>query len=150
MRPLAPSQIGLAEHLTRRHVVTLPPNTPFEQVFDPVFWANVADQRMRIGDQIEVHDAGVRFFAVLYVRAVVQSRPHAGMKGGVHVHLLHFYEFDAPPDVAKVATHQVKFLGPAQGWCVLRLSDGATVAQNLATREDAESHLANLFGKMIA
>src|SRR5262249_8432459 len=35
MRPLAVSQIGLAEHVTRYQVVTLPANTPHEHIIDP-------------------------------------------------------------------------------------------------------------------
>src|SRR6266478_9960159 len=56
MRPLAQGQIQLAEHAVRHHVVTLAANQSFEHILDPDFWANVAQQRFRPCDRIDVHD----------------------------------------------------------------------------------------------
>jgi hypothetical protein len=143
MRPLAPSQIGLAEHVTRHHVVTLPAGTPLEHVVDATFWGNISE-RLRPCDRVDVHDAGGRFFIELIVRQVAQSRPTSGVKGGALMHVLRHVEFDPIESKPRPVDHEVKFLGPAQGWCVVRLSDGKPVAENLADRETAEKHLAGL------
>jgi hypothetical protein len=65
MRPLAPGQIQLAEYATRHHVVTLAGNQSFEHISDPDFWANVAQNRFRPCDRIDVHDAGGRSCVVI-------------------------------------------------------------------------------------
>src|SRR5579872_2908411 len=94
LRPLAATQIQLAEYATRHHVVTLPIGTPFEDCLRPEFWANVSDGRLRVCDKVDVFDARGTFYAELLVRTVAQSRPVQGTRGGARMHVLRYIEFD--------------------------------------------------------
>src|SRR5258708_3098314 len=119
MRPLAPGQIQLAEFAVRHHVVTLAANQSFEHVTDSDFWANVAQNRFRPCDRIDVHDAGGRFFAELYVRQVHEGRAATGAKPSVVVHILRHVEFEPPDSRPRRTFYQVKFLTPAPGCSVI-------------------------------
>jgi hypothetical protein len=123
--------------------VTLPVGTPFEDCLRPEFWANVAD-RLRVCDKVDVFDAKGTFYAELLVRAVAQSRPVQGTKGGVHLHLLRHVELEPPERKVRPAAHTVEFRGPAELWTVVRVADGAVVAHHLESRELAEQHLARM------
>ena len=144
MRPLAPGQIQLAEHAVRHHVVTLAANQSFEHILDPDFWANVAQNRFRPCDRIDVHDASGRFFAELYVRQVHEGRAATGAKPSVVVHLLRYVEFEPLDARPKRTVYEVKFMGPAQGWSIIRVSDGNVMIENLENREIAEKRLATM------
>jgi hypothetical protein len=143
LRPLSPSQIQLAEYATRHHVVTLPVGTPFEDCLKPEFWANTAD-RLRVCDKVDVFDAKGTFYAELLVRAVAQSRPVQGAKGGAQLIVLRHIEFDPVETRVKPIEHTVEFRGPAELWCVVRITDGAVVKSHLETREMAERHVATV------
>ena len=144
MRPLAPGQIQLAEFAVRHHVVTLAANQSFEHITDPDFWANVAQNRFRPCDRIDVHDAGGRFFAELYVRQVHEGRAATGAKPSVVVHLLRYVEFEPLDTRPRRTVYEVKFMGPAQGWSIIRVSDGNVMIENLENREIAEKRLATM------
>jgi hypothetical protein len=135
----------LADHQIRHHVATERADTTVEDLTRPDFWANVCDNgRMRPCDIIHVHPADGSYFAELIVRAVHNSRPVAGVKGGAIVHVLRHIQFDTIDRQARPPSHKIAFGGPAARWVVTRLSDDTIVAQNLASREDAEKHLAGL------
>jgi hypothetical protein len=144
MRPLAPGQIQLAEFAVRHHVVTLAANQSFEHVTDSDFWANVAQNRFRPCDRIDVHDAGGRFFAELYVRQIHEGRAATGAKPSVVVHLLRYVEFEPLDTRPKRTLYEVKFMGPAQGWSIIRVSDGSVMVENLENREIAEKRLSTM------
>src|SRR5258707_4734485 len=144
MRPLAPGQIQLAEFAVRHHVVTLVANQSFEHVTDSDFWANVAQNRFRPCDRIDVHDAGGRFFAELYVRQVHEGRAATGAKPSVVVHLLRHVEFEPLDTRPKRTLYEVKFMGPAQGWSIIRTADGKVMIENLENRETAEKRLSTM------
>jgi hypothetical protein len=144
MRPLAPGQIQLAEFAVRHHVVTLAANQSFEHITDPDFWANVAQNRFRPCDRIDVHDAGGRFFAELYVRQVHEGRAATGAKPSVVVHLLRYVEFEPLDTRPKRTLYEVKFMGPAQGWSIIRTADHHVAVENLENREIAEKRLATM------
>jgi hypothetical protein len=139
MRPLSPSAVGLAEHLTRQHVATVAAGTPIEHITNSEFWSLIAE-RFRPADRIDVHDAGGRFFIELYVRQA--SRPTPGQKGNVLVHVLRHITFDELDSKPRQTVHEVKFLGPAQGWSVVRIADQKVIVENLESREVAEKRLA--------
>ncbi len=143
LRPLAPSQIQLAEYATRHHVVTLPIGTSFEDTLDPAWWANVTD-RLRVCDKVDVFDAKGTFYAEILIRAVVQSRPIHGSKGGARVHVLRFVEFEPLERRARPIEYMVEFRGPAEIWCVIRIGDNAVMKSHLESREMAERHIASM------
>jgi hypothetical protein len=143
MRPLSPSQIQLAEFATRHHVVTLPIGTPFEDVLQTIWWSNVTD-RLRVCDKVDVFDAKGTFYAELLVRAVAQSCPIHGSKGGVRVQILRYIELDSPEKPIKPVEHSIEFRGPAELWRVIRIRDGAVVRSHLDNREIAERHVCAL------
>jgi hypothetical protein len=139
-KPLPVSAIGLAEYTTRRHTVTLPPDTPVERVEQADFWANVAD-RLRPGDSIEVHCPKGSFFAELYVREICHSGGVAKAKSGAIVHVLRHVKFEPIEHAKQAATHEVAFLGPNPGWGVVRIADQAIVIAGLPDKETAQSHM---------
>jgi hypothetical protein len=140
-RPLAVSQIQLAEYATRHHVVTLSLTQEFEDTLNPAFWANVTD-RMRVCDKIDIFDAKGSIYAELLVRAVAQSRPIHGTKGGARVQILRHVELEPLERRVRPVEYKVEFRGPAELWCVVRISDGAVMKSHLDSREMAERHLA--------
>jgi hypothetical protein len=140
LRPLAPSQVGLAEHLTRHHVCTLPAGTPPEHLTDPSFWGLIAE-RLRPCDRVDVHDAGGNFYIELYVRSATPGRPVAGTKGTVVVSILRRVDFDPVEAPSRQAAYESRFSGPAQGWCVIRISDQKIIAENLVSRDAAEARI---------
>jgi hypothetical protein len=143
MRPVSPGNLQLAEFATKHHVVTVPAGVPLEHITDPAWWANVAD-RLRPCDKIDVHDAAGRYYLELIVRHVTAGRVVSGARGGAIVFPLRFIEFE--PLEAKPApiTHEIRFLGPVQGWCIIRIHDQRVVSENLPDREAAEKHLAGM------
>jgi hypothetical protein len=143
LRPLAPSQIQLAEYATRHHVVTLPVGTEFADALRPEFWSNVAD-RLRVCDKVDIFDARGTVYGELLVRSVAQTRPVQGVKGAVQMHLLRHVELDPPDRKLRPPTHVVEYRGPADLWTIIRISDGAVVAHHLESREIAEQHLARM------
>lgn len=143
LRPLSPSQIQLAEYATRHHVVTLPVGTDFNDVLQPGWWANVTE-RLRVCDKVDVFDARGTFYAELLIRAVAQSRPVQGTKGGARVHVLRFVELEPPERRARPVEYAVEFRGPAQLWCAIRIADGTVMKSHLDSREMAERHIATM------
>jgi hypothetical protein len=143
LRPLSPAQIGLAEHMVRHHVVTLPPGSDLQDIFDPAFWAHTAD-RLRVCDRIDVFDARGSFYAEVIVRAVSQTRPMQGIKGGARVFLLRHVDLDPIEPRARPVEHAVEYRGPADLWCVIRSTDGAVVKSHIESRELAERHIASM------
>ena len=140
-RPLAVSQIQVAEYATRHHVVTLTLTQEFEDTLNPSFWANVTD-RMRVCDKIDVFDAKGRIYAELLVRAVAQSRPIHGTKGGARVQVLRHVELEPLERRVRPVEYKVEFRGPAELWCVIRISDDVAMKSHLDSREMAERHIA--------
>jgi hypothetical protein len=120
--------------------VTLPSDIPFERVKDPTLWVNLSD-RLRVGDKISVHSTTQSFFGELYVREAGYGDPTRAKFGAV-VHVLSFHEFDAiEPRKREAPTHEVRFLGPNQGWGIVRLADGKVTVDSLPDRPAAEQKL---------
>jgi hypothetical protein len=139
-RPLPVSQMSLTEFATRHHVVTLPADVPFERVEEPSFWSNVTD-RLRPGDLIDVHSQAGDYFGQLYVREAGFGDPTRAKFGAV-MHVLSFTKFDPiEPRKREAPTHEARFLGPNQGWGVVRLIDAVPVVENLPDRPAAEAKL---------
>jgi hypothetical protein len=148
LRPLPASQIGLAEHLVRHHVVTLPIGTTFGDALLPEFYANVSD-RLRVCDRIDLFDTRGTFYAELLVRFVSQSRPMQGTKGGARVHLLRYVEFDLVEQKARPIELAAEWRGPSQMWCAVRIADNAIIKSHMESRELADRHIASMAVAMI-
>ncbi len=138
-RPAAPSQLALAEHAVHRFVYTVPIGVEADNVLRHDYWQNLCD-RLRPHDTIEVHDAAGRYFMELFVRQVTPRRLMSGAAGGAIVFPLRRIEFEPLDNRPTPPTHGVKFLGPAQGWCVIRFHDQKVVVENLSDRGEAEKH----------
>ncbi len=143
IRPLPPSQIALAEFAIRHHVITLPVGTEFADCLVPAFWANVT-HLLRVCDKIDVYDARGTTYAELLVRAVSQSRPVQGTKGGALMYVLRHVDLDPPERRARPPEYRIEFRGPAETWCVIRIGDGAIMKSHLDSREMAERHIATM------
>jgi hypothetical protein len=143
VRPLSPTQIQLAEFATRHHVLTLAIGQEFDDLFRVDFWAGIA-QRLRVCDTVSVFSARNDLFAELLVRQVSIPDGVRGSKGGATVYVLRHHELEPLDRRPRPVEHVVEFRGPANLWCVVRISDGAVVAHHLDTREAAEQHLARM------
>jgi hypothetical protein len=67
-RPLAESRWSLREHKDPGHWVCLERDTPYEKVFDPSFWANIAVRaRFQPGQSVYVTNDELTVFARLIV-----------------------------------------------------------------------------------
>src|SRR5262245_5047790 len=69
---LHPSNFFDAANRRNVHAITPPLNTPYEALFKPEFWANVA-RKIRPGDLIEVTAEDGTYFAQLYVLATAEQ-----------------------------------------------------------------------------
>jgi hypothetical protein len=143
LRPLSPSQVGLAEHQIRHHVITLSLTQCFEDCLRPEFWANITD-RLRVCDKVDVFNARNDFYAELIIRSVTPSSSVRGTKGGARVHVLRYVEFEPLERKAKAIEYTVEFRGPASLWCAIRASDGAIVKSHMDSRELAERHVVSM------
>ena len=140
MRPLAPSKMQLSEYGTRHFTVTLEAGTPLHHLTDPLFWANVT-QLLRPCVKVDVFDAGGAFYIELLCRDVAQARPTTGAKGGAMMVVLRHVELAPLTTKAMPNEHEIRHLGPSDGWCIIRLADERPIVRNLDSREVAEQHL---------
>jgi hypothetical protein len=120
---LAPRNFLLASFSTQRWSVAFPADVKYERVFDPEFWAHVA-QRIKPNDIIEVHAEDGAFFAELYVRSAHRT--------GVVVQELRLVPLDGEtaPEAVKLTA---LWKGPVRKWTVMR---GKEIVQDGFQTED--------------
>ena len=117
----------VASYANNRSAVRLPPETPYEEMFKPEFWAHNA-KRIKKDDIIEVRSDDGSFYAELYVRAV----------GPINVKVQEIFRKNLGEDVATQADRlEVKWAGPRRLWSVIRQSDKQPMKDGFHIKEDA-------------
>lgn len=115
VKALQEAKLGAAEFFETRFLVDLLPDTPYEHISDPKFWAHVSG-KLRHGVVIIVRDAENTYRAEFIVRNLGQ--------GWAKVEELSKHEFKvstAGPE--KLADHKIEYVNPSSLWRVVRLSD---------------------------
>lgn len=131
---LAESNFRLASYATNRWSITLPAEAPFDRMFEPDFWSNVA-RKMRIGDIVEAHAEDTTWFAELYVVAAHRL--------AAKVTLLRKVDLAGADEIAPVPSSLiVKYRGPANRYCIMRGNE--VVQSGFQTAEEAELARATL------
>lgn len=127
--PLAADRWQLGEFLNARHAVCLVAGTPFENVLQPEFWANIV--RLRPDDIIEVRTEDRKFYAELIVLArgrnwatVAVIREPIALKSAA-----------LPPSMTSAYT--IEYGGSHVQWRVLRHSDRSVVRDKFPTEDAA-------------
>ena len=119
---------------TRRNVwsVELTLDTPYEALFRPDYWANVA-RKIRPGDLIEVTAEDGSYFAQLYVLA--QAEQSVAVAELSKVDLQNVELSDGSEDF------KVQWAGPVLKYAVVRVKDNVRVSEKHATRAEASAAL---------
>lgn len=133
--------LSSAADLGNLFAATTPIGTAFEDVLNPEFWAHTA-YKLRPADEIIVHTDDMSYRGHLYVRHV--HAPGAQrLNNRAVVAKLSFQEFGAIDKDLRNTTHEVKFMGPHQKWCVVSLSDQRVVKEGCGTSDEAAQWMRN-------
>lgn len=127
---ILPAAFGLAEHKRHDFVADVPPELKVEDLLEPGYWAHVAVE-MQPFDFIEARwEDGSR---IAHLRVVFAERTYAKVKL-IDVEELG-EESAEEPEVS--LTHDIKWRGPANKYCVIRKSDGMVVQKGFRERSAA-------------
>jgi hypothetical protein len=122
--------------------------TPFEEVLAPEFWANVAN-RLRTGDQVQVHTDAGGFYGLLYVRDVSGSGAGKVSTRAI-VAKLQYHEFGALTHTRSEHLHMVTYEGLHAKWCVKHVPSGKFVREGLDSKETAETAIKGMERSQVA
>lgn len=139
IRPITENRVkgdGSAE-ARNRYMATAEAGTPFESVLDPAYWAHVAqgNYAKQPGDLITIGTDDEAWYAELLVRAVYPESLIVVPLPGYPMKL-----DDLSPTVFG-DKYVIERKGNHLKFCVIRLSDGATVKDKCHTRTQAERWL---------
>lgn len=125
--PIGSGAINPAEEKRNVHHVVLDERISYEAIFQPAVWAHVVN-KLHIGDRIEIVPEDGSYLAEVLVRDV----------GPVSASVAELYrvEFDEAPSLVEGSDLEPLFSRSLK-WTVRRKSDGARLADNLATKQDA-------------
>jgi hypothetical protein len=138
--PLTEARWSLREHKDSQHWVCLDRDTPYEAVFEPQFWANIARRFKQSGETIMVTNDQRTVFAMLIV---LQFGPNWARVGEWYKKTAEQLVQTAP-NAGSAEQYRVEDGGPIDRWRVLRLSDQAIVAKGLENEASAYAYLANM------
>lgn len=132
--------LRLAEGERAMWVALVSSRTEYEHLLDPAFWANVAEKLLPRA-RIEVWREDNEWFAEF---VVLESQ-----RTWARVYPIGYWPLRRKSDAPSAATqaiqaafdqHRTDFRG-TRGWCVIRNRDNEPVAENMATKDDAEDWL---------
>jgi hypothetical protein len=121
-------RVSLAEQVQNRYAAVIESGRKYEDVFEPAFWAHVAE-RLKVGDVIEVRNDEQTYFAMLYVRDCdrLWARVDEIVKR----------DFEQSKSENTIEGISVEHKGPHLKFCVYRNTDRAMLQSGFATRVDA-------------
>lgn len=131
---LAIPRFKQADYVRTVHAIVPEDGTPYEALFEPSYWAHVAE-KMKPFDRVEVRAEDGSYYAELIVLA--SERLAARVAEIVKVDL-------EVPEQEINSEYKVKWKGPQHKWAVVRISDGETVHKGSDTPEQAQKALAEL------
>ena len=136
IRPITDSRVKLNRggQANNEWFVTAEANTPVESVFDPSFWAHVAE-RMRPYDIVVVAVDDEAWFLQAIVRSTMPQSVFLKALPGYPMPL------EESLDMTFADQYEVKWRGPHALWSVMRLSDNKPVAEKMQSREAAHRWL---------
>lgn len=138
---LAPARHQLFQHTNNRHFVTAEEGTVIEDVLKPEFLAHVA-AKFRMYDEVTVVTDDGAFWARLLVMQA----------GSTWVRTRLLESIDLKGEATPVAAdpmnpYEVAFKGPVRKWVCFRKSDGHTVTEGMASRNEAERFMSDYLRK---
>lgn len=136
MYRLNKSSFGVAEFSRQIFLAVIHPETPFEAIFDPFFWTNVA-KNINIGDKIEVLAEDNTYYAEL----IVTNCSPQWVKVKLLLDKVSLCDDGtAEPDGPEVG-FDVRWRGPKVKWGVVKKEGNIVLQENLSTRDDAQRWL---------
>jgi hypothetical protein len=141
--PLQADRWSLREHRDSSNYIVLPRGTPYEAVFEPSFFANVASKLKR-GHTVYVTDDELSFTSKMLivdgganfsVLAEVYKRTTAEMMQG-------------RPPVKEMMSYDVGWGGPIDRWRIIRTSDRAVIIKNIESEAEAHARKADLLRRL--
>lgn len=131
---LQTGRLELAEHQRNLHVAIPEHAVKFEELANPAYWAHVA-ARLRIGDRIEVMPEDGSYFAELIVQDAGKQFAKVAVLRHVKLEAIEVRGEDLS------AEYEVKWMGPAKKWRVMRRKDRSELRDGFATSDDATQWL---------
>lgn len=130
---LDPSRFKSAEYERNTHVITIELGTDRETILSPEFWAHIAF-KLRPWDKIEARSDDGTFYAEYIVLAA--ERTWAKVHEIMYVNLT---STDVSMTQAAIQNdeYEVKWRGPHLKHSIIRKSDGAVIAENIQTKDEA-------------
>lgn len=128
--------IASAADVGNVHAAVTPIGTPYEDVLEPEFWAQVA-YKLRVGDEIIVHTDDMTYYARLLVRDVGGPSLQRVPNRAIVAELMH-QQLGPLAKELRNKTHEAKFMGPHLKWCVIALSDQQVLKDGFSTAEEAQ------------
>jgi len=135
MTQLQPARCKLAEYQRSVFVVTPEPDTPFDALLMPHYWAHVS-QQFRPGTELVIHPPEGHYYALLLVQDC--QRLWAKVAVIIHKDLAAVVVGDAQLDTS---AYRAVYGGVNDKWCVHRIIDGKKekLKSELGDREEAEA-----------
>lgn len=136
IRPVHEARVKLNRggQANNEYFVTAEEGTPPEAVFEPAYWAHVAE-KFRPYDVVVIGVDDEAWYMQAIVRAVLPQSVYLSLLPGFPMTL------DGPDDQTFIDQYEVKWRGPHDKWCVMRLSDNLPVAKELPSRDAANRWL---------
>lgn len=131
---LSPGAIQAAEHRRKIHHVEPSAGTPYDALKDPVYWSNVS-RHFSPFDLIEVLPSDGSWWAQWIVVAAGNNWARCQEITRVKID-------DNAADVTADTKYEVRHRGPVKRWSIVRKSDQAVIAENMAVRAEADAALA--------
>lgn len=132
--PLPESRWSLREHKDPGHWVCLERGTPYEQVFEPLFWASIAGKaRFQPGQTVRVINDELTVFAEL---VILECGRNWAIMGEFTKKTRDQLVAGRPPAKQAIAT-RIEYAGPIDRWRVIRLSDQAVIKAGLDSEATA-------------
>lgn len=136
MTQLQPSRCKLAEYQRAIFAITPEPETPFEALLMPHYWAHVSNH-FRPGCKLEIFPPEGHYYAELIVQDCGRLFAKVAVLMKVELHAVEVGTADLD-----LSGYSVRYGGASQQWCVDRLNAKGkkdTLKSECGTKEEAEA-----------
>lgn len=135
---IRPDRFIEAQYRRNEYVVNLPADYPYEDLFKPGNWKQIARgaKIINIGDEITVRKDDMSLWAKLLVVESVSR--HARMA------VVELFKKELAPikqDETEDDQFEIRHLGLQDGWAVLNKSTGRIIRKDMKSRDDARSYI---------
>jgi hypothetical protein len=134
------SRFTQAEFRRAQYVLNLPADFPYDDLFTPESWKNIARMgKLNMGDTIEVRKDDMSLWALLIVREAIPN--HA------RIVVTEIFKKDLAAIVQEASDDEqfeIKHLGLQDQWAVLLRSTGRVLMKDMKSRDAAKNYIHSL------